>query len=181
MAEKLVFESSIEGLFIRGLGDRMTGPLKAELKTLGLDLDRKLPPAVTRHVWFAAIDAIVRHVYGELPREEAHRELGRSMMEGIEHTFFGRAMAPAVRLLGPRRLLKRVPTNMKTANNFSIGVMTELGPTSAQLVVDDVGDAPHIFCGSLERMVTWAGGKNVKVSVEAPALPVATYLINWVE
>ena len=102
-------------------------------------------------------------------------------MSGIEHTFFGRAMAPAVKMLGPRRLLTRVPANMKSANNFSIGVMTQLAPTSMQLVVDDVGDAPQIFRGSLERMVAWAGGKNVEVAVSAPQLPVATYVVGWVE
>jgi uncharacterized protein (TIGR02265 family) len=41
--EKLVFETSLEGLFIRGIGDRVTWQLKAELRTLGIDLDRKLP------------------------------------------------------------------------------------------------------------------------------------------
>ena len=179
--EKLVFQSSIEGLFVQGIGDRLTPALKAELKALGLDLDRKLPPAVTRLVWYASIDAVVRHLYAELPRDEAHRALGRRMMEGIENTLFGRTMLPAVKLLGPRRLLKRVPSNMKSSNNFSIGVMTELAPTSMRLEVDDVGDAPHIFRGSLERMVIWAGGKDVVVTVEAPKLPAATYLVNWVD
>ena len=181
MAEKLVFESAIEGLFIRGLGTRVTTPLKAELKTLGLDLDRKLPPAVTRTVWYATIAAVVRHVFPSSTPAEAHRELGRMMMQGIELTLFGRTMAPAVKLLGVRRLLKRVPSNMRSSNNFSIGVMTELSPTSMRLMVDDVGDAPEIFQGSLERMVAWAGGKDVVVQVDAPRLPAATYLINWVE
>ena len=181
MAEKLVFESAIEGLFIRGLGPRVTPALKAELKTLGLDLDRKLPPACTRTVWYATIAAVVRHLYPGSSPADAHRELGRMMMEGIELTLFGRTMAPAVKLLGPRRLLKRVPSNMKSSNNFSIGVMTELTPTSMKLVVDDVGDAPEIFQGSLERMVAWAGGRDVVVKVDAPALPVASYLIDWSE
>ncbi len=181
MAEKLVFESSIEGLFVRGFGSEVTAPLKAELKTLGLDLDRKLPPAVTRQVWYATIEALVRHLYPGRTRDEAHRDIGQKMMAGIEHTFFGRTMAPAVKMLGPRRILMRVPANMKSANNFSIGVMTQLTPTSMQLVVDDVGDAPHIFRGSLERMVAWAGGKNVEVAVDAPSLPVATYVVSWVE
>lgn len=181
MAEKLVFESAIEGLFIRGLGERVTTELKGELRKLGLDLDRKLPPAVTREVWYASIDAVVRTLYAGQPRDEAHRDLGQRMMRGIEETFFGKTMAPAVKLLGPRRLLKRVPGNMKTSNNFSIGVMTELSPTSMKLVVDDVGDAPNIFRGSLERMVAWAGGKDVNVTVEAPSLPVATYVVTWVE
>lgn len=101
MAEKLVFESAIEGLFIRGLGPRVTPALKAELKTLGLDLDRKLPPACTRAVWYATIVAVVRHLYPGSSPADAHRELGRMMMEGIELTLFGRTMAPAVKLLGP--------------------------------------------------------------------------------
>ena len=50
-----------------------------------------------------------------------------------------------------------------------------------KLVVDDVGDAPEIFRGSLERMVAWAGGRDVQVAVDAPNLPVATYVVTWVE
>lgn len=102
-------------------------------------------------------------------------------MHGTENTFPGRAIAPLVRRLGPRRFLKRLPRHMKVSNNFCSGVVTEVSPTSVRLEVSDVGDAPGIFVGSLERMVAWAGGSDVVVTMSAPSLPAATYGVSWVE
>jgi uncharacterized protein (TIGR02265 family) len=178
--EKLVFELSLEGLFIRGIGDLITWQLKAELRTLGLDLDRKLPRSVPRETWYAALNLVVKHLFAEVPRDEAHRLMGQRLMHGTENTFPGRAIAPLVRKLGPRRFLKRLPRNMKASNNFATGVITELSATSVQLDVDDVGDAPGVFVGSLERMVAWAGGSDVVVTMKATP-PAATYVVSWAE
>jgi uncharacterized protein (TIGR02265 family) len=179
--EKLVFESALEGLFARSLADRISPALVRELKALGLDLSRKLPPAVPRDIWFASLEATARHVYRDLPRAEGLRELGREMMRGMEHTAFGRAMAPVVRMLGPRRILKRVPANLKSANNFASGVLTELSPTAMQLDVDDNGTAPEVFQGSLERILLWAGAKSVEVTIDRWSPPAARFTIRWVE
>ena len=174
--EKLVFELSLEGLFIRGIRDLITWQLKAELRTLGLDLDRKLPRSVPRDTAM-----VVKHLFPELPRDEAHRIIGQRLMHGTETTFPGRAIAPMVRKLGPRRFLKRLPRHMKASNNFCTGSITELTPTSVQLDVDDVGDAPGIFVGSLERMVAWAGGSDVVVSMNSSRPPAASYVVSWAE
>src|SRR5258706_9528544 len=109
MPEKLVFENAIEGLFVRGLGNKVTPGLRAELVTLGIDLSKKLPPAVSREAWYKALAAAARHCFPSLEREAALRAVGVVLMKGVEETFFGRAMAPMVRLLGTRRLLERVP------------------------------------------------------------------------
>lgn len=179
--EKLVFEPALEGLFIRGIGERVTWPLKAELRALGLDLDRPLPRAISREDWYAALAMVVKHLFPEHPRDEAHRIIGQRLMYGTEHTFPGRVIAPLVRKLGPRRFLKRLPRYMKVSNNFCTGVLTELGLTSMRLEVDDVGDAPGVFLGSLERMVAWAGGSDVVVTMDTPRLPAATYVVSWAE
>jgi hypothetical protein len=44
-----------------------------------------------------------------------------------------------------------------------------------------VGDAPGIFVGSIERMVAWAGGSDVVVTMDTTRLPAATYAVTWVE
>ena len=178
--EKLVFELSLESLFIRGIRDLVTWQLKAELRTLGIDLDRKLPRSVSRETWYASLNLVVKHLFPEHPREEAHRLIGQRLMFGTENTFPGRAIAPMVRKLGPRRVLKRLPRNMRASNNFANGVITELSPTSVQLDVDDIGDAPGIFVGTLERMVAWAGGSDVVVTMKATP-PSATYVVSWAE
>ncbi len=178
-AEKLVFESALEGLYRRALRGKLTPELVAELKQLGLDLGRALPPAVPRDVWFASIELTVKHLYPATPRAEALRDLGGAMMRGIEETLFGKAMAPAVRLLGPRRLLKRLPANVKSANNFSTGVLTEVSANSMRFEVDDNGTAPELFQGSIEHMLRWAGATQVKVTVEPSTPPAASFLISW--
>jgi uncharacterized protein (TIGR02265 family) len=179
--EKLIFETSIDGLYRRSLAGRLTPALIAELQTLGLDVTRPLPPALSRDVWYASVEATARHLYPSQGRADGLRELGRDMLRGIEETLWGKAFAPAVRLLGPRRLLKRVPANMKTTSNFSTGVLTELSPTSVRLEVDDNGTAPELFQGSLERILLWAGARAVDVTFEAPNPPAATFLIRWTE
>lgn len=179
--EKLVFESAVEGLFRKGVAEQISPALARELKALGLDLSRKLPPAVPRDLWYAALEATARHLYPAVSRAEGLRALGRVMMQGLEQTTFGRGMAPVVRMLGPRRILKRVPSNLKSSNNFSSGVLTELSPTSMQLDVDDNGTAPEVFQGSLERILLWAGAKSVEVTIDAWTPPAARFTIRWTE
>lgn len=179
--EKLVFDTSLEGLFLRGLGDRITTGLRDELRLIGIDLGKKLPPAVPREVWYRALSLCAKHCYPGQTRSDAMREIGVRLMKGIEETFFGKALAPVVRLLGPRRLLERVPRNMKSSNNFADGVVTLLGPHAMRIDVNDVGDAPEVFQGSLQEITTWAGAKTVSVSFEAPSLPAASFEIRWTE
>jgi uncharacterized protein (TIGR02265 family) len=181
MADKLVFESSIEGLFHRGLGDRITPGLRAELKALGIDLTKKLPPAVSRETWYLALGAAARHCFPRVDKNLALKEIGVLLMKGIEETIFGRTMAPVVRLLGPRRLIERVPKNMKSANNFAESTVTALAPTEYQLDVNDVGDAPEVFQGSLEEIARWAGAKTVDVTFEFQKPPSARFVIRWTE
>lgn len=178
MPEKLVFESVIEGLFLKGLHGRVPAALKSELKALGINLDGKLPPAVAREAWYAALKATARHVYPQLSTSQAMREIGRAMMAGTEETLFGKAMAPAVRMMGAKRILLRVPKSMKSSTNFANAAVIELPDGRLQLDVDDVADAPELFQGSLERLGAWAGAKSIEVTFENPTPPAARYFIS---
>lgn len=178
-AEKLVWESAVEGLFIRGVGDRMTPALRDELRANGLDLNKRLPPGLPNAVWYACLNSAAKHLYPERARGEAMRALGHLTVEGIAHTFWGKAFAPAVHLLGPRRLLSRVPSQMRSTNNYATGVLTEVSPTELRLDVTDVGDVPEMLQGSLEQLASWAGAKGVQVTFAFDRPPTASYLIRW--
>ncbi len=181
MAEKLVFETSLDGLFHRALAGKVTPALRVELKALGIDVGRKMPPAVSRETWYRALDASARHCFPDLDLRAALRELGVALMKGVEETFFGRSMAPVVRMLGPRRLLERVPKNMRSSNNFAVGSVVQLEPRVVQLDVTDVGDAPEVMQGSLEEIVRWAGAATVDVSFTFESPPSARYTVRWTE
>lgn len=179
---KLVFASAVEGLYMRALDGKLPPSLRASLKALGLDLSVPVPAGgVPRDVWYAALDETALKLYPTRARAEALRELGRLMVTGVVETFWGKAMTPAVRLLGVRRVLLRMPSQMKATNNFADGVATELSPTSMRLEVNDVANAPQLLQGSLEQLALWAGAKRVEVSLDDASPPSATFLVTWSE
>jgi uncharacterized protein (TIGR02265 family) len=177
--DKLVFATAIEGLYLKALTGKVTPALAQALVRHGLDVNRPVPPALTRDAWYACLGEVVTHLYPTVSRDEAHRELGRLMTRGVSETFWGRAFAPAIRMLGAKRVLLRVPNQFKSTNNYAPGATTELGPTSVRLEVSDVGDAPGVLQGSLEELAQWAGATAVKVEVSFERPPAATYVISW--
>lgn len=181
MTDKLVFDASLEGLFLRGLGGTLAPALRDELKALGIDVSKKLPPAVTRETWYRALNSTARHTFPQLEHRAALREIGVVLVKGVQETFFGKTMAPVVRALGVRRLIDRLPKNMKTSNNFAEGKVTTLDATAVQFDVTDVGDAPEVMQGSLEQLVRWAGARTVQVEFTVTQAPAARYVVRWTE
>jgi uncharacterized protein (TIGR02265 family) len=181
VADALVFDTSIEALYLRALGGRITPALKHELRGLGLDLDKKLPPAMPREAWYQSIDLTARAVFPALPLDEAHREMGRLLISGMSDTTFGKALAPVVKLLGVRRVLGRVPHNIKTANTFATATLVDEGPGVLRLEVNDVGSAPGLMRGSLEGLMRWAGAAAAEVEVAQSQPPSAVYRLRWSE
>lgn len=181
VSEPLVFDTSIEALYVRALGPRVTPALKHDLRALGLDLDKKLPPALPREAWYRGIDVTARHVFPALALDDAHREMGRLLISGMSDTTFGKALAPVVKLLGVRRVLGRVPHNIKTANTFATATLVDEGPGVLRLEVNDVGSAPGLMRGSLEGLMRWAGASSADVEVAQSAPPAASYRLRWSE
>jgi uncharacterized protein (TIGR02265 family) len=179
VSEKLVFESSVEALFVRSLHDRTTPELKAALRAIGLDLDKKLPPAISRETWYRGIELVAKHAWKEFPREEALRAMGRRLIENLQHTLLGKTFSPVMRLLGPQRLMQRVPHNMKSANNFATATVEVKGPRELVIETTDVGDAPELFAGTLEALLHWAGESVANVEFVVTTSPAARYTVRW--
>jgi uncharacterized protein (TIGR02265 family) len=116
MREPVVFATSIESLFVRGL--RLSYGAREELRRMGLDVDRPLLPAYPLATWEAALRVATRDVFFGRAPEEARFELGRQMLRRYESTMVGRAIATSARLIGPRRTLERMAQNTRTANNY---------------------------------------------------------------
>lgn len=179
MTEKLVFESSVEAMFVRSLHDRSSPELRTALRGIGIDVEKKLPPAISREVWYQGIELVAKHGWKELPRADALRAMGRRLIENLEGTLLGKTFSPVMRLLGPQRLLLRVPFNMRSANNFATATVEVKGPRELIIETTDVGDAPELFAGTLEELLHWAGEKVVNVEFAVTTPPAARYVIRW--
>ncbi|HLM43450.1 MAG TPA: DUF2378 family protein, partial [Myxococcaceae bacterium] len=105
--ELLIFEQTIEALFVRALGGRLTPDCKARLREAGLDVDQKIKPAYSLKSWMTFIRIAAEELYPGMPLEESTFKLGEAYIEGFRETMLGRAVLSLLRVLGPRRALNR--------------------------------------------------------------------------
>lgn len=113
---RLVHAHTVEGLFWRALGGKIPAALKAELRSLGLDLDGK-PRDIEQGAWVNILAATVRHLYPRLSPDEGYYRLGETIVQGYETTIMGKALFAMMRMLGPHRVIKRASSNLRNANS----------------------------------------------------------------
>lgn len=180
MSEQLWFSVVIEGVFIKGLGDRMTPELKLSLKRAGLDLDR-LQPAYPLSVVKQAFDLVIAQLFPDMDRDAALLELGRTSLKGYTETLLGRALIQILKLIGVRRSLLRMHTSMRAGNNYLETFSTVIAPSCIDLKFSDVSGMPSFYQGILEEGGRLAHAKNLRVSTHSAAAPAHTFRVEWDE
>ncbi len=178
MAEQVVFEQTIEGLFVRGLNGRLTAQAKERLRAAGLDLDRKLLPAYPFDTWMAVLRIAAEECFPRAPLDEALFKVGEALIEGYRETFLGRAVLGMVRVLGPRRTVLRATQNFRSGNNYTEAKVTDVSESCMELWMNEVGPYPTftsgIICAALR-----ATGVEPKVALEGHDGHACTYRITW--
>jgi uncharacterized protein (TIGR02265 family) len=175
--EKLWFSQSIEGLFIRGVGEAMTPALRAQLLGLGIDLER-LKPAYPNDAVVSSIRLSGEALFPGKPEPEALREMGKLFMKGFAETLIGRAMVQFMRVIGPRRSLQRMERNFRTGGNYIETRFTSLGERKAQVWFNDVSGIPDFYAGIIERGGQFAGARALQVTFDAGT---SAFDVNWTE
>lgn len=154
--EARVKASAFEGLFIRGLN---SPPLVTNLLIgLGVDLHR-LEPEYPIKTWHAARSVAGRAVFPTLSEQQADRELGRVFIRGYSQTVIGKIIGVSVPLLGPARMLARLPKLMNTSRSGR-GMellVQDIGPRERLLVARDVNAQPDFNAGMVHEILIQAG------------------------
>lgn len=179
--ELLIFEQTIEALFIRALGGRLSPECKARLRQAGLDVDQKLKPAYAFDAWMKFLRIAAEELYPELSLEQGSFKLGEAYMEGFRETMLGRAVLSLLRVLGPRRALARATQNFRAANNYTETRLTELGPTQAELWMNEVGSLPYFTAGILHGGLRVAGAEDIHIEPSQHDGHACVYRIRWRE
>ncbi len=163
LAERVNFQSVFEGLFVKALGP--VSPLvKQELKAVGVDLDR-LQAAYPHTVLFAALDVASRHWFPGEPVQSAYLKLGLRNVEGFFETPMGRPLLALLKLMGVKRTLGRMRTNLRSANNYADAKLAEVSATEFQLWVNEPGDFRFFTQGVIQGGVRLTGAPNGVVTV----------------
>ncbi|MEW5741358.1 MAG: DUF2378 family protein [Myxococcota bacterium] len=180
MSEKLWFQQSIEGLFVRGVGELMTPALRDQLRALGLELDR-LQPGYPADLVSKSIRVTAAELFPTLPEPEALREIGALFMRGYTETLIGRAMVQLMRVLGPRRTLERMQRNFRTGANYIETRFRSLGPGRVELWFNDVSGIPDFYAGVMTAGGRQTGARNVRVACSPATDASCTFLVEWDE
>lgn len=179
--ELLVYEQTVEGLFIRALGNRLTPECRARLSEAGLDVARKLKPAYPFKSWMTFIRIAAEELYRGMPLPEATFKLGEAHVEGFRETMMGRAVISLLRVLGPKRTVLRATQNFRAGNNYTETRVTELAPHQFDVWMNEVGDLPEFTAGIIHAGVRMSGAQELHVELHGYDGHACTYRIRWKE
>ncbi|MCY1017433.1 DUF2378 family protein [Pyxidicoccus sp. MSG2] len=183
LEQRLVYVQVVEGLLQHGLYGKVSPRLKQRLRQVGVDLDRPLLPAYPVPLWTHCLSVIVEETYPGVPREEAFRKLAEAHVQGYGRTVIGRAVYGVMRLLGPRRLVQRLPQTLHATDNYTEAELVERGPTTYEMKMNSLLDQPGYVESLFESMLRVGGAESPKVTrihVD-PAEPSSTYQLTWTE
>ncbi|MFP2932093.1 DUF2378 family protein [Pyxidicoccus sp. 3LG] len=179
MPEKLVFEHTLEGLFVRGLVGRVTPALRERLREVGVDLDRKLQPAYGFDTWCSAVQIAARELHPDVPDERGYGLLGERMVDGYRETVLGRAAFGVIQLLGPRRGVSRARQMFRSGNNYTEVRLEDVAPTEVHLWMNEAGAIRYFTQGALLAGLRALGAHQPQVVVRDFTSDHVTYRLIW--
>jgi len=179
MPEKLVFEHTFEGLFVRGLAHRVTPALRERLREVGLDLERKLQPTYSFDTWCSAVRATALELHaGESP-EVAYALLGERMVDGYRETVMGRALFSVIQLLGPRRGVGRARQMFRSGNNYTEARVQDVAPDTVDLWMNEAGPIRYFTQGAVRAGLRATGAVRPQVVVREYSAEDVVYRCTW--
>ena len=178
-AERLWFHNTVESVFLKALGERLTPPLREQLRVLGIDFKRP-QPAYPADMVEQGVELVCVQLYPSLARAAAHLELGTLFMRSYTQTLIGKAMVGTMRVIGMRRTLERMQRNFSTGGNYMQCTCKHLGPGRVELWINDTAGLPTFWAG-----VVGEGARLIGVPANITSTPGAerscTYLVSWPE
>ncbi len=177
--ERVVFEQTIEGLFVTALRTHMTPALTSELKAEGVDLTQRLRPAYPAEVWTKCCLTAAKHVHPSLPVEDGLRLLGEAVVEGFASGFLGRALMGVVRVLGPHRALGRIRQNFRSGNNYAEATVTRLDESTYEVWMNERGPTRYICQGIILAGLREARADDARVEVVRFDDEAVWFRVSW--
>lgn len=173
-----MFATAWESLYVRGLKGEFSPALRRMLKEHGVDFDQPLLPAYPLEVWAKTLCATATQLYPDRPLEEGTKELGKRTFLGLKETAIGKAMFPMFRLLGPKRVLKRMTRNLQNGSNFIETRVLREGEQDADVWFNHVVQV-GFYQGVLETALLTAGATHAEAELGPREGHAIIYKVRW--
>ena len=172
-----VYEHTVEGLFYKALRSRITPAVAERLKALGIDLNGK-PKSVPHEQWKKALTLAATELF-EGSLDERYRQLGRAVLQRYEETLMGKPVVGLMRLLGPKRILNRINSTLRSGNNYIEAKLVEVGDRLHEGEINECNGNPNYVAGVIEQGLMISGAKDPKVVVKDFDGHRAKFVISW--
>jgi uncharacterized protein (TIGR02265 family) len=179
--QRLIYEQSIEGMYLKGHPEKLTPQLKAALKEHGIDLDQKLKPFYLADAVNAATVTFRKLAYGHIADDaEAYAQIGARTVDGYFDTVYGRPLVGLLKLFGVKRIVDRLPQAMTGSSNFMQVTVEWKGPNEAHLTLSDTDPNPYLNLGVLRRAFRhWFKTPSFDVAIHEHVRPRTTFRLTW--
>jgi uncharacterized protein (TIGR02265 family) len=177
--EDVVFGNTVDALFLKALGRKLTMRCVERVKEAGIDLRAKLKTFYPRETYYRCVRILGEELFGELEEDRRMERLGTAFMDGFEQTLIGKATLQAVRFMGPKRTLAKMTSNFRSSNNYMQTELREEKPGDVYLTLSQTSGAPGYFEGVLTRAMAVAGAKGFEIRRAEYDGARCTYHITW--
>lgn len=176
--ERVVYQSLLEALWVRGLAGQVTPELRRALRKEGLDLNA-LPASVPVLVYRRGLEVTARHLHPDLSEEDGFREVGRRMAKGSWMTPLSRAVTSCLRLLGPRRSVEWLSRLFRAFDSYSEVRAIREAPGCYRIQVN-APDVPEGYAEALlEEMLREAGARNPRARALGRDAETSSFRVTW--
>lgn len=153
--------------------------LAEKLRQAGYDPDH--PQATySTETYKACLELAREHLFPGLMPDEGWRRLGRLWVEGFAQTAVGAVLAAAARVIGPERVLARLPSYMRAGREDMTMDVDALGPRVWRLVVTDpLEPRPQLTAGVVDFIMGLTGVRSTTVTVESEAPGRYELCVRW--
>ncbi len=181
-SDRVIFGNTFDGLR-RGLINAGV-PVEAidqRFAGLGIRFGKDLAAAYPAQRWFESLQLAASLAFPTLDHDARFQAVGRMVIDGFAQTVLGGAVHALAKLVGPARTIKRMTHNFRHSDNFSTAEVTELGPTTVRVALNEDFGLPSYSVGLFLRIVEPSGGKEPTVTREPDSVPPGlTLLVTWV-
>jgi uncharacterized protein (TIGR02265 family) len=178
-AEEVVFRNTVEALFHRAFGSKLTDRCVERIRQGGIDLRNRLEGFYAREVFYRCVAILGEELFPWMGADERMVQLGTAFMDGFEQTLIGKAALQAARFMGTRRTLHRMAENYRTSNNYLQVTVEELGAGDARLTLSQTSGASGYYEGALRRGLELSGARGLVVRRDADDGPRCTLHVTW--
>lgn len=148
----------MEGLFRHALNAR--GEFLERLVAAGYDPTGQVE-RYSLEVYRRCLEIARTTVFPDKPVDDGYRLLGRAWFDGFTQTKVGKVLLVIARLVGPDRIITRIPVYVKAGREDVEASVRAIGPGHWCITVTDVSPTPMMTAGIMEGVMRSTGVEPV--------------------